>query len=720
LSGRVSILERRTIPVEVSKMKSRNEPLIDEIAELKARLAQLEAAEARMRLTEEDLRKSEAKFRMIAEYTFDWEEWRSPEGKYIYVSPSCERVSGYRRDEFMDDPWLMKKIIHPEDQEVLTDHFGKDFCQLRVLHADFRIVSRSGEVRWISHFCQPVYGPDGTWLGRRASNRDFTDRKRVERDLRKANRALRVLSECGQNMVRATDEETFLSEATKVIVHSGGYRLAWVGFVHENEEKRVRPVAQAGFEEGYLETVKITWDDSLLGKGPTGTAIRTGMPSICKSLLTDSRFAPWRGEAQKRGYASAIALPLTAGGRVFGALNIYAVEPDAFDSEEVSLLKELADELSYAIMGLRTEKERKRAEALLKESEARYKAIVEDQTELICRFLLDGKITYVNQAYFDYFKKGHDEVIGSTFMPFIPDEDRQRVKDHLASLIPESPVATREHRVIDPHGDIRWQQWTDRMVLDEDLRPIEFQSVGRDITERKRAEEALKKSSEKIKMFAYSVSHDLKSPAIATYGLAKLLHKNYRDVLQEKGRNYCDQILKACEHMASLVEQINAYIRTTEVPLHIETVRLNEIIQIVRAEFSSQLSLRQIKWTVPEDLPEVKGDRLSLLRVVRNLVDNAMKYGGHKLSEIRLGCKEEGGFHVFFVEDDGVGIRERDPKKLFGAFGREKTSVGIEGVGLGLAIVKEIAEQHGGDAWVETSRKGGTTIFVSLSKSLQE
>ncbi len=701
-------------------MKSRNEPLIDEITALRARLIQLEAAEARMRLTEEDLRKSEGKFRMIAEYTFDWEEWRSPDGKYIYVSPSCERISGYRRDEFMDDPWLMTKIGHPEDREMLSHHFGKDFCKLRVLHADFRIVSRSGEVRWISHYCQPVYGPDGTWLGRRASNRDFTERKRVERDLRKANRALKVLNECGQNMVRATDEKTFLSEATRVIVHSGGYRLAWVGFAHEDEEKRVKPIAQAGFEEGYLETVKITWDDSALGKGPTGTAIRTGMVSICKSILTDSRFAPWRGEAQRRGYASSIALPLTAGGRAFGALSIYAVEPDAFDSEEVLLLKELADELSYAIMALRTEKERKRSEALLKESEARYKAIVEDQTELICRFVPDGEITYVNQAYCDYFKKGHDEVIGSTFMPFIPDEDRQRVKDHLASLTPESPVATREHRVIDPHGDIRWHQWTDRMVLDEDFLPIEFQSVGRDITERIRAEEALKKSSEKIKMFAYSVSHDLKSPAIATYGLAKLLHKNFGDVLQEKGRNYCDQILKACEHMASLVEQINAYIRTTEVPLHIETVRLNEIIQIVQTEFSPQLSLRQIKWTVAENLPDVKGDRLSLIRVVRNLVDNAMKYGGHKLSEIRLGCKDESEFHVFFVEDDGVGIREKDTGKLFGAFGREKTSVGIEGVGLGLAIVKEIAEQHGGDAWVEKSRKGGTTIFVSLSKNLQE
>ncbi len=700
-------------------MKGNHEAHTNEIAALKARLVQLEDTEARLRLTEENFRKSEGKFRMIADYTFDWEEWRSPDGKYIYVSPSCERISGYTRDEFMDDPWLMRKIVHPEDQEVLSGHFDTEFAQLRVLHEDFRIVSRGGEVRWISHYCQPVYGPDGIWLGRRASNRDITERKGAERDLRKANRALRVLSECGQHMVRATDEKTFLLEVPKVIVHSGGYRLAWLGFAEHDEEKRVKPIAQAGFEEGYLEKVKITWDDSALGRGPTGTAIRTGKPSVCNSILTESRFAPWRGEAQKRGYASSIALPLSAGGRIFGALNIYAVEPDAFDSQEVSLLRELADELSYAIVALRTEKERRKAEALLKESEARYRAVVEDQTELICRFLPDGKITFVNKAFCEYFKKPYDEVIGRIFLPFIPEEDQQRVKDHLASLSPEVPFAIREHRVLDPRGDIRWQQWTDRMVLDEDLRHIEFQSVGRDITERIRAEEALKKSSEKIKMFAYSVSHDLKSPVIATYGLAKLLHKNFSDVLQEKGRDYCDQILKACEHMACLVEQINAYIQTTEMPLHIETVNLNQIIEIVRAEFSSKLSLGQVKWTVTEYLPEVKGDRLSLLRVVRNLVDNALKYGGDKLGEITVGVKEKGEFNVLFVEDDGVGIRERDTEKLFGTFRREKTSVGIEGVGLGLAIVKQIAEQHGGEAWVETSRKGGTTILVSLSKHPQ-
>jgi signal transduction histidine kinase len=149
-------------------------------------------------------------------------------------------------------------------------------------------------------------------------------------------------------------------------VEVGGYRLTWVGFAEQDEEKTVHPVAQVGFEEGYLETVNITWDDTELGRGPTGTAIRTGKPCIAKNILTDPNYAPWRAEAAKRGYASSIALPLIANGRTFGALNIYAVEPDAFDAEEVKLLTELVDDLAYGIAALRTRAERKKMEENLR------------------------------------------------------------------------------------------------------------------------------------------------------------------------------------------------------------------------------------------------------------------------------------------------------------------------------------------------------------------
>ena len=130
----------------------------------------------------------------------------------------------------------------------------------------------------------------------------------------------------------------------------------------------MRPAAQTGFEEGYLETLNITWADTERGRGPTGTAIRSGKYCTAKNILTDPHFAPWREAAIQRGYASSVALPLIAEGQTLGALNIYAVEPDAFDADEVNLLTELADDLAFGIVALRTRAERERAEEALRQA----------------------------------------------------------------------------------------------------------------------------------------------------------------------------------------------------------------------------------------------------------------------------------------------------------------------------------------------------------------
>ena len=125
--------------------------------------------------------------------------------------------------------------------------------------------------------------------------------------------------------------------------------MAWVGFAEQDEGKWVRPVAHAGFEEGYLQTVSFTWADTELGRGATGTAIRTGRPAVGRDFRTDPCLAPWREEALKRRYASNIALPILVQDRVLGALTIYAEEPEAFDTQEVQLLTELSGDLAYGI-----------------------------------------------------------------------------------------------------------------------------------------------------------------------------------------------------------------------------------------------------------------------------------------------------------------------------------------------------------------------------------
>lgn len=235
---------------------------------------------------------------------------------------------------------------------------------------------------------------------------------------------------------------------------------------------------------------------------------------------------------------------------------------------------------------------------------------------------------------------------------------------------------------------------------------------------RTRAEEEILRSSEQMKVFAYSVSHDLKNPALGVYGLTSLLRRRYGEALAPEGRVLCDQILRGSEQIAALVEQINLFITTKESPLTIEKVKLGGLFHLVQEEFAASLNIRQIAWNVPESLPEVNADRLALLRVMRNLVDNALKYGGEELSEIRLRYLDLADFHVLSVYDDGVGIEEEASKRIFGLFKRSETAKGVTGTGLGLAIVKEIAEQHQGKVWVEPGPDRGTTFFFSLSKRL--
>jgi PAS domain S-box-containing protein len=144
--------------------------------------------------------------------------------------------------------------------------------------------------------------------------------------------------------------------------------------------------------------------------------------------------------------------------------------------------------------------ERKRVEEALRRSEAEYRAVVESQTELICRYKADGTFTFINEAYCRYFGKKPEELIGHRFMP-LPPEDRENVRKKLASISPDNPMVTYEQRVVLSSGEVRWQEWTDRGIFDDKLRLVEYQSVGHDITERKRAEEELRRERDRAQTY---------------------------------------------------------------------------------------------------------------------------------------------------------------------------------------------------------------------------
>jgi K+-sensing histidine kinase KdpD len=230
--------------------------------------------------------------------------------------------------------------------------------------------------------------------------------------------------------------------------------------------------------------------------------------------------------------------------------------------------------------------------------------------------------------------------------------------------------------------------------------------------------EELKVQKKAIEFFAYSISHDLKSPAVAIFGLVKRLHALFHETLGERGRLYCDQILKGAEQIVRLVDKINEYIKAKEAPLHLEKVQIGEIVESIRQEFAEQLSVRHIEWSGPLEAAELIADRLCLTRVLRNLVENALKHGGPQMRRIALEYAADRERHILRVWDDGVGIGIEDAQRIFGVFQRAAGAAGLEGAGLGLAIVREIVQRHGGEVWLDMQSRGGTEFSFSISKNL--
>jgi len=290
-----------------------------------------------------------------ADATHVWEYRLDPQGALVQVSPACERLSGYSQDEFLADPKLMERIVHPDDRLRFEQHIAHSHSAGRLLEGEieFRIIARDGDEHWIAHTCAAMIDPDGSYVGRAACNIDVSRYKLAEEALLRLNRELIATRDCARATLRATDEQRLLRDACRIVCNAAGYLMAWVGSVERDEDKTVRPVAWSGVEDGYLGSANITWADNERGRGPTGTAARTGETVVLDDFASDPAGQPC-ARAFQRGYRSSIAIPLRGpGGDVYAVLTIYAGQAHAFARSTTRLLEELAEDLSLGIESLR-------------------------------------------------------------------------------------------------------------------------------------------------------------------------------------------------------------------------------------------------------------------------------------------------------------------------------------------------------------------------------
>ena len=384
-------------------------------------------------------------------------------------------------------------------------------------------------------------------------------------------------------------------------------------------------------------------------------------------------------------------------------------------------------------------------------------AIVSSSNDAILSVDLGGRIISWNRAAEKIYGFTAEEILGEPVFRLIPEEnhnDTRRILEMIAAqkdvetfesvrlrkdgsqfeaLVTMSPIRNAWDQIIASsiiiHDISKRKEMENKLLiasqhLEQQVRirtrqlSIANRELLNEINRRTLVEKDLRKSNDQIKLFSYRILHDLKSPSVSIHGLASLLNKKYGEALGEKGRVICMHILEGADQIAALVDKVNQFISTRELSIQIETVQVKELFAIVRQEFHSRLQERRISMTMDDTGEEIGCDRLALLRALRNLVENAVKYGGESLANICLGFSIENDMAVFSVKDDGRGIEHDNQQRIFDLFHRDRHSSVVDGTGLGLTIVKEVAEQHGGSVWLESAPGQGTTFYFSVSTKL--
>lgn len=356
--------------------------------------------------------------------------------------------------------------------------------------------------------------------------------------LSKAHEAYRTYHE---TMVRAKNEIELLEGMCRTIVEKGGYRGAWVGCAAQDAARSIRLVAYAGYGETGIEKLEDTWADGPPERGPAGTTIRTGKPTICTNIPTNPAHKSLRDEAAALGYSSMIALPIIASGETIGALSVSAVPRDAFDTNEVLLLTEVAHDISYAIESIRAHEESGRVKESLRKSEEKFKTLFNSANDAIFIVNFDGRILEVNETACRRLEYTREQLLHLTPMDIDTPECSRRVMNHIDE-IQRKGQAVFETTHVTAGGTT--------LPIELNARVIEFEgkpailSIARDITERKIAGNALHESEEKYsKLFHQSNDaifiHDLEGNIIDVnkrvvdylgYERDEILKMNIRDL----------------------------------------------------------------------------------------------------------------------------------------------------------------------------------------------
>ncbi|MCM0080058.1 ATP-binding protein [Geomonas sp. Red32] len=554
--------------------------------------------------------------------------------------------------------------------------------------------------------------------------RSDSETSRGRESLSRVNRALKTFSGCNQAMVRATDELQLMKEICRTIVEIGGYKVAWVGMAEHDSWKKVRPVAQWGDQDAYLTSLDMSWADIDRGRGPTGTAIRTGTTRIVQNILYDPSWALWREEGIKHGFASSISLPLTSDGHPLGALVIFAAEKRAFGKEEVKLLEELAQDLSFGISTLRMNAERR----VVEKEKKMLASVVEQSMEGIILLDPDGTIKYVNPAIRSITGPIPDEMVGKKINTLGEERQTGAFFSAIWTALCNGYQRTGNFIQKGEGGDlyeIDARLWS---ILDASGAVSNHAVLIRDVTHEVHLERQLRQAQrmEAIATLAGGIAHDFNNHLASIITCTELA---LDDIPEESSlKELMEVVLKSSHRGRKLVRQILTFCCQGEQerqPVEVAPI-LNECLNLLRGSFSSSISVRT---KIADPLGLIMGDPTQIHQIIMNLTTNAIHAMGQKGGTLEVALENvgldtaaatggpdlpSGCYLKLTIKDTGHGMAPAVMERIFDPFFTTKGKT--EGTGLGLSVVHGIVRNHGGAITVSSRPGEGSTFEVFLPR----
>ncbi|MDP1870602.1 MAG: ATP-binding protein [Gallionella sp.] len=689
----------------------------------------------------------------------------SPEGEILACNRAAELFFGFNLETIQSNLRPVQvRLLHENGTPFLEEDIPvnktirtKAACR----NVPVGYVDPSGIVRWVLANCEPVIEPlTGDIKAAVLSLLDISEQKKNADEQLRLNRTLRAYSASDWALVHATDESAYINQVCQILVEECNYVMAWVGFAEHNPEKTVRPVGKAGDNTGYLDEITISWEDNEYGSGPSGRAIRTGKMVVCHHMLSDPTFIPWREQAQQRGYAASISLPLIADEQTLGAIMVYSSIADPFVNEELKVLQELANDLAYGISVLRIRAAHAEQEQALRASELRYRLLVEQTVDGI--FLADAQGRYidVNQAGAAMLGYSTEQICTLSIADVIVTEEIGKIAEEVARF-KNGAVVVSEWHFKRQDGSIFLGE-----VVGRQLENNCIQGILRDITFRREAETELQRarlaalnlaqdaleartkleilndsleseiSERKLALkdleiarnaaelasraksdFLANMSHEIRTPMNAIIGLTRI---TLDSELAPKQRDHLRKVYNASKALLNILDDILDYSKIEANKLEIERVEfiLEDVIRECFDLFMQKLQEKELELFIEID-PLIScsllGDPLRLGQILNNLINNAIKFTQHGEIHILIALISENNQMLnlkFSVRDTGIGMDKSQQDRLFNAFTQADSSITRKygGSGLGLTISKRLVELMGGELSVTSEKDIGSTF----------